>query len=59
MTEREKKMLHELAYTKEISFSYSYYGVVLSHFSRVQLCVTLWTVARQAPRSMGFSSQEY
>ena len=26
---------------------------VLSRFSRVQLCVTPWTVAHQAPRSMG------
>ena len=25
----------------------------LSHFSRVQLCATLWTVAHQAPLSMG------
>ena len=32
---------------------------VLSHFSCVQLCATLWTVARQAPLSMGFSGQEY
>ena len=32
---------------------------VLSHFSRTQLCVTLWTVACQAPLSMGFSRQEY
>ena len=32
---------------------------VLSHFSRVQLFVTLWTVAHQAPLSMGFSRQEY
>ena len=27
--------------------------------SRVQLFVTSWTVARQAPLSMGFSGQEY
>ena len=27
--------------------------------SRVQLFVTLWTVAGQAPLSMGFSRQEY
>ena len=27
--------------------------------SRVRLCATLWTVARQAPLSMGFSRQEY
>ena len=32
---------------------------VFSPFSRVQLFVTLWTVARQAPLSMGFSWQEY
>ena len=32
---------------------------VLSHFSHVQLSETLWTVARQAPLSMGFSRQEY
>ena len=32
---------------------------VLSRFSRVQLFVTLWTVAHQAPLSLGFSRQEY
>ena len=32
---------------------------VLNHFSWVQLFVTLWTVAHQAPLSMGFSRQEY
>ena len=32
---------------------------VLSHFSRVRLSVTLWTIARQAPLFMGFSKQEY
>ena len=32
---------------------------VLSHFNRVRLCVTPWTVAHQAPLSMGFSRQEY
>ena len=32
---------------------------VLSHFSHVRLFMTLWTVARQAPLSMGFSWQEY
>ena len=28
---------------------------MLSHFSCIQLFGTLWTVARQAPLSMGFS----
>ena len=32
---------------------------VLSHFSRVWLFVTPWTVAHQAPLSMGFSRQQY
>ena len=32
---------------------------LLSCFSCVQLSVTLWTVARQAPLSVGFSRQEY
>ena len=31
----------------------------LSRFSRVQLFATPWTVACQAPLSMGFSRQEY
>ena len=30
-----------------------------SNLSHVQLYVTLWTAARQAPLSMGFSRQEY
>ena len=32
---------------------------VLSCFSRVWLFVTLWTLAHQAPLSVGFSRQEY
>ena len=32
---------------------------MLSCFSRIQLFVTLWTAACQAPLSMGFSRQEY
>ena len=32
---------------------------VLHRFSHVQLFVTLWTVACQAPLSIGFSRQEY
>ena len=35
------------------------YVPVLSCFSCVQLFVTLWTVAHQAPLSMKFSKQEY
>ena len=32
---------------------------MLSCFSHVQLCATLWIVACQVPLSMGFSRQEY
>ena len=32
---------------------------MLSCYSCVQLCVTLWAVTHQAPLSMGFSRQEY
>ena len=32
---------------------------MLSHFSRVQLCATPWTVAYLAPLSMEFSKHEY
>ena len=32
---------------------------VLSCFSRIRFCATLWTIAHQAPLSMGFSRPEY
>ena len=33
--------------------------LLLSHFSRVRLCVTPWMAAHQAPLSLEFSRQEY
>ena len=33
--------------------------LLLSHFSRVQLCATPETAAHQAPPSLGFSRQEH
>ena len=33
--------------------------LLLSHFSRVQLCATLWMSSHQAPLPLGFSRQEY
>ena len=36
-----------------------WYSCVLSHFSHIQLFVTLWTVVYQVPLSMGFSRQKY
>ena len=35
------------------------HACVLSCFSCIWLCATLWTVSYQAPLSMGFSRQEY
>ena len=40
-------------------YSPAFWSLVLSHFSQVWLFVILWTVAHQAPLSMGFSRQEY
>ena len=40
-------------------FSRSMLLLLLSRLSCVQLFATLWTVAHQAPPSMGFSRQEY
>ena len=37
----------------------SYVWCMVNCFSPVWLFVTLWTIARQAPLSMGFSKQEY
>ena len=33
--------------------------LLLSRFSRVRPCATLWTAAHQAPPSLGFSRQEH
>ena len=38
---------------------YFFLGCVLNCFSYVQFLVTLWTVAHEAPLSMGFSRKEY
>ena len=43
-----------------IHFNFSHSGMcVLSDFSHIQLCATIWTTALQAPLSMRFSRQEY
>ena len=39
--------------------SFSVHVCMLSHLSSVQLFAILWTVAHQAPLSMGFSRQDY
>ena len=40
-------------------YVFIYVLCILNHFSCVQLCATLWTIAGQAPLSMKFSRQEY
>ena len=43
-----------------VSVFYVYFHAsMLSRFSHVWFFVTLWTIAHQAPLSMGFSRQEY
>ena len=54
-----QKSLSDNTNLQEGLFSINTYVCVLSHFSHVQLFATLWTVAHQAPLSMGFSRQEY
>ena len=44
-------------YTFPVSFYF--FLLLLSQFSRVQLCVTPQTAAHQAPQSLGFSWQEH
>ena len=41
------------------TFLFETYHVMPSRFSRVRLCATPWTAARQAPLSTGFSRQEH
>ena len=63
MGEREPDLgplRHGLCGSQEPIFSGPKGGTcVPSHFSHVRFFVTSWTVARQAPLSMGFSRQEY
>ena len=48
-----------VVYLKQIYCESTMWACLLSRFSHVQLFETLWTVACQAPLSMGFSRQEY
>ena len=51
-----------LLYCKSHLFIFAFISItllLLSCFSHVRLCATLWTVAHQAPWSMRFSRQEY
>src|SRR5574340_1279892 len=46
-------------YWSGLPFPSPMHACMLSCFSRVQLCATLWTAAHQAPLSTSFSRQEY
>ena len=52
-------MLLSLLFTNSVFFQFSFFmKVKVKLLSRVRLFATPWTVARQAPLSMGFSRQE-
>ena len=46
-------------YWSGLPFPSSMHSYMLSCFSHVRLCATLWTAAHQAPLSMGFPRQAY
>ena len=46
-------------YWSGLPFPSPVHARMLSCFSRVRLCATLWTAAHQAPLSTGFSRQEH
>ena len=48
---------HDLVSKKQQTNHLLFAWCMISHFSCVQLCLTLWTIAQQAPLSMGFSRQ--
>ena len=51
--------LSDLFHSVRPSLGPSVHVHMISHFSHVQHFVTLWTVPRQPPPSVGFSRQEY
>ena len=52
-------ILYHLNHQGSPSFDYIHFVSKVMSLSRVRLLATPWTVAYQAPPSMGFSSQEY
>ena len=57
--ETEIKLPTSLDHRKSKRIPEKYLLLLLSRLSHVQLCVTPWTAAYQAPLSLGFSKQEY
>ena len=52
-------LLNEISQSQRDRYCMIPFILVLSHFSRVRVFVTPWTVAHQVPLSLGFSRQEY
>ena len=50
---------HKLTLAMALAIHLCICARMLNRFSRVQLFAVLWTVACQAPLSMGFSRREY
>ena len=51
--------IHTHTHTYTHTHTHRHFPDAVQPLSRVQLFVTPWTIARQAPLSMGFSRQEY
>ena len=56
---KEHKHLRALHPFGEVMSIWGLFILVVKSFSRVRLFLTPWTVAHQAPPSVGFSRQEY
>ena len=57
--EHEPKWTRSIQLDQSIANAHVVLLLLLSRFSHVQLCATLWTTAHQALLSIGFSRQEY
>ena len=55
----EQRLLHFLFFSSFSKIPFGYLGMNVHSLRRVRLFATLWTVALQAPLSMGFSRQGY
>ena len=58
ITKIQKHLIQSIAKKQKIRLKNGLL-LMLSHFSRVRLCVTPETAAHQAPPSLGFSRQEH
>ena len=59
MTERLSLLSYVLLLSYILHSLFVHLLLLLSRFSHIRVFAFLWTVARQAPLSMGFSRQEY